>query len=118
MTTQFTDEEIETIKELICDWGSDCPCTDYEKVQELKYKLGLEKRPTPEELAEQERKRKEFSDSDMGKQLNAIFKSANDHMEKFAFEVMKPVNIFYSGEQWTKDQILKINAPEDYNIKE
>lgn len=52
MTIQFTDDEIETIKELICDWGSHCPSTDSDKVKELEYKLGLAVRPTAEELAD------------------------------------------------------------------
>jgi hypothetical protein len=52
MTIQFTDDEIDTIKSIINEWGSDCPGTDYEKVKELEYKLGLSVRPTPEEIAE------------------------------------------------------------------
>jgi len=29
----FTDDDIETIKEVFSDWGSDMPCADYDKVR-------------------------------------------------------------------------------------
>lgn len=74
---QFTDDEIETIKDIINEHGSDCPGTDYDKVQELKYKLELDKRSTPEEVAEQEKRRKEFAESDLGKLTIARFERNN-----------------------------------------
>lgn len=126
---EFTDEEVETIKEIICEWGSDYPCTDYEKVQELKYKLGLEKRPTAEELAEQERKRKEFADSPFGKQMAEIMSRSNAYLEEFVTQAICKDNIlFFSGPQWKLEDFkilgnaigpnLKINLPEDFKVKE
>jgi len=116
----FTDDEIETIKSLICEWGSDCPNTDSDKVQELKYKLSLEKRPTPEEIAEQEERNLIFRESPFAKQMAEILNNQNSYMEKMAQDLTRD-NAFFTGVQWgNKDLVgsaLKIRLPKDYNIK-
>lgn len=118
---QFTDDEIETVKEIICEHGSDCPSTDWEKVQELKYRLGLEKRPTPEELAEIERRRKEFAESATGKIFAELMAQTNENIAAQLLEQEKQ-NIFFAGEQWDKENFkigstLRIKLPIDYNVK-
>lgn len=115
---EFTNDEIDTIKELLCDWGLDCPGTDSDKVQELKYKLGLEKRPTPEELAEKERRYKEFADSPIGKQMTALMNQSN----KIALNLINDKN-FFSGSQLDFPladakigSSFRIRLPTEYNI--
>lgn len=77
---QISEEDFELIKDIINDWSSDCPGTDWEKVQELRYKFGMDIRPTPEELAEQERKRKEFAETPFmhGHQWPSEFRTATE----------------------------------------
>lgn len=104
MAIQFTDDEIETIKSIINEWGSDCPGTDVEKVKELEYKLGLSIRPTPEEIAERERKRKEWAESPTGKLLTELF------------ELYKGPDILYGSKELVGSN-LRINLPNDYNVK-
>lgn len=110
---QFTDDEIEIIKEVFSDWGSDCPSADYSKVHAIGVKLGVweeEKPPTEEEL----RKRKEFQESPLGKQIQELFSRSNDYMKKYADDVMRD-NVFFSGEQWPVGTTLKIKLPDDWN---
>jgi hypothetical protein len=50
---EFSEQEVDTIRDLIRDWGSDCPDTDYDKVRLLAERLGVwepKKPPTPEQL--------------------------------------------------------------------
>lgn len=111
---QFTDEEIETIKEVFCDWGSDCPSADWAKVQALGVKLGVweeEKPPTEEEL----KRRKDFQESPLGKQMIAMFSQSNKYTKQITEDVMKD-NAFFSGEQWPAiGTRLKIKLPDDWN---
>lgn len=116
MTTQFTDDEIETIKSLICNHGSDCPGTDYQKVLELSYKLGLEQRPTPEELEAEEKRNKEFRESELGKRLAELFTITNVQSEKLYNRIIED-NIFCKNIQWPIGSELKIKLPNDYLIK-
>ncbi len=116
----FTDEEIETIKSIICEHGSDCPYTDSDKVDELKYKLDLAKRPTAEELAEIEKRRKEFAESDLGKLTIAAFERSNALFLAQQKEWDKDA-AFINVSQWGKEDFkigstLRIRLPIDYNI--
>ncbi len=117
---QFTNEEIETIKDIINEWGSDCPGTDYDKVKELQYKLGLRKRPTPEEIAERERRQKEFNESPLGKLNSQMFARTADHIAAELLENER-TNVFLSGEQWDKNDFkigsqLRIRLPQNYIV--
>lgn len=116
---QFTDDEIETIKSIINEYGSDCPYTDYDKVKELKYKLGLSKRPTPEEIAEKERKQKEFNESPQGKLIAEMVARQNDLITA---QLLSP-NIFIDQHLWDNENFkigstLRIKLPKDYQIKD
>lgn len=115
---QFTDDEIETIKDIINEHGCDCPGTDFDKVQELKYKLGLDKRPTPEEIAEQERRRKEFAESDLGKLTIAAFERSTALFLEQQKEWHKD-NVFINSEQWDGkiSSQLRIRLPTDYVVR-
>ncbi len=116
---QFTDDEIETIKDLLRDHGSDYGLqTDSSKHNKLGAKLGLweaDPDPTPEELAEQERKRKEFAETPMGKIMTEMFKRSN---EAFArdFKLFGDDIEYYNGVQIGTD--LKIKLPNDYSLKD
>jgi hypothetical protein len=114
MTIEFTDEEIEIIKEIICDWGCDCPDTDYNKVLELEYKLGLRERPTPEQIAEQERKYKEFAESLNGKLMAEILKSNNHLLNNI--DMNAKVDVLYGSLDMSISSKLKIRLPNDYII--
>ncbi len=111
---QFTDDEIEIIKEVFSDWGSDMPYADYDKVRAIGVKLGVweeEKPPTEEELA----RRKAFQESPLGKQMIAMFKQTNEAMAKAFLEQQEACSLF-TGEQWsnTEQTHLRINIPKDY----
>lgn len=89
---QFTDDEIEIIKEVFSDWGSDMPYADYDKVRAIGVKLGVweeEKPPTEEELA----RRKAFQESPLQEACS-----------------------LFTGKQWsnTEQTHLRINIPKDY----
>jgi len=113
---QFTDDEIEIIKEVFSDWGSDMPCTDYDKVRGLGIKLGVweeEKPPTEEEL----KRREEFRNSPYGLMISKLFSQTNDYFNKMAEELVDQ-KAFMDGEQWgdgaeigTK---LRIKFPKDF----
>ncbi len=127
---QFTDEEIETIKEVFQDWGNDCPYTNYDKVHAIGVKLGIweeEKPPTEEEL----QRRKEFAESPMGVVMSKMFKRANDYYTKpvleknEALKFMKgdAANHFQWPEEFAKESVkigskLKIRMTSDYTKKE
>lgn len=111
MAISFTDDEIETIKSLISDHGHDDPDTDYNKILELEYKLGLSVRPTDEEIIEQERRRKEFVESPYGKQMMEIFKISDSYLIR-QLENFNSVDVLYG----TKNLIgstLRIRLPND-----
>lgn len=113
MAIQFTDDEIETIKSVLQEWGSDCPDTDGEKVQELRYKLGLEKRPTPEQIAEWDRKRKEWAESESGILFSKIMASADNYLEQIAKNLQATPDILYDVTEIGAS--LRIRLPNDYN---
>lgn len=86
---QFTDDEIETIKEVLSDWGSDMPCADYNKVQAIGIKLGVweeEKPPIEEEIKKQE----EFRNSPLGLEISKRLNQSNEEFKKL-------------NEQWNLD---------------
>lgn len=111
---QFTDEEIEVIKEVFSDWGSDCPGADYDKVKAVGVKLGVwepEWPPTEEELA----RRKAFQESPMGLIISEMFKQTNEAMAK-AFLEQQEAATSYFGEQWNDGEAkqLRIRLPKDF----
>lgn len=110
---QFTNDEIETLKEILSDWGSDCPSADYAKVQAIGVKLGVwekEKPPTEEEL----KRREEFVNSPLGRQIQETIKRSNDKMAEILLEQQKDY-MFFAGEQWPVGTVLKIKLPDDWN---
>ncbi len=111
---QFNDDEIETIKEIIREWGSDCPDTDYEKVKELEYKLGISVRPTAEEIAEQERRRKEWAESPFGKEMSKILNASNYLLN----DIYKDVDILFGETNFKIGSTLRIRLPNAYTVKE
>ena len=117
MTTQFTDDEIETIKSLISEWGSDCPDTDSDKVQELRYKLGLSIRPTTEEIAAREKRYDEIRNSPYGKQMAEIMSASNQYLEKMAEDILGP-NVLFDKTDFKIGSTLRIKMPTDYDKKD
>lgn len=86
--TDFTDEEIETIKALILDHGCDYPSTDWDKIQALGEKLGCLD-PVPVPTPEQLERDRLFSESPEGKMMAEMFSrcavyAANDLLERKA----------------------------------
>jgi hypothetical protein len=111
---QFTDDEIETIKELILDCGNDCPSVNWDKRQALGEKLGVlepEKPPTEEELA----RRKAFQESPLGIQVQEMFKRTNEYMVKSFLEQQDTFKLM-TGENWSDSEakMLKIRFPKDF----
>lgn len=109
----FTDEDIEIIKEVFSDWGSDMPCADYDKVRAVGVKLGVweeEKPPTEEEL----KRREEFAKSPVGLKISELLNQSNDYYTKLDVEYVE----FYSGEVWKDDSKistqLRIRLPNDF----
>lgn len=116
---QFTDEEIETIKEIICEHGSDCPYTDSNKILALQIKLGLKKNYSnwsPEDAA----RRMEFKNSPFAQQMSKLFADANSYADKVVADILNDKN-FFCGEQWDKaskiGSELRIRLPIEYNLK-
>lgn len=117
---QFADDEIETLKEILSDWGSDMPCAEYTKVHAIGVKLGVweeEKPPTEEEL----KRREEFRNSPFGKQMAAMFSQTNEYLKKVTEDIMEDNSFFsgeqcfFSGKQWPVGTTLKIKVPDDWN---
>lgn len=136
---QFTDQEIETIKALIRDHGCDYSLeTDSVEYQALGERLGvLDPEPvsTPEELAEQAKRRAEFENSPMGIILRECWAVTN---KRFAEALAQDMKFWQSdaenGYQWpirlinpdgsTKEapintvrSTLRIRLPNDYVVK-
>lgn len=111
---QLTDQDIETIKELLRDHGSDFPNADCAAVQALGEKLGVyepELPPTAEEL----KRREEFVKSPMGIAMKEMFAVWNRYMAELAIiELM-------DGKFWISDaengSTLRIKLPNDYASK-
>lgn len=81
MQIELNDEELETLKELFNDWGSDCPYADCIKVRALAEKLDFwepEQLPTEEELKLSE----EFRNSPNGRLMTELFKQSNEMLIK------------------------------------
>lgn len=112
----FTDEDIEIIKEVFSDWGSDMPCADYDKVCAVGVKLGVweeETPPTEEEL----KRREEFAKSPYGLMMSKLFIQTNDYFNKMAEELIEQKE-FFEGQQWGDDAKidtqLRIRLPKDF----
>lgn len=71
---QFTDDEIEIIKEVLADWGSDCPSTDYKKVQAIGVKLGVWE---------------EFKNNPYGQVMSKILNQSNEYLDNMAQNLMR-----------------------------
>jgi hypothetical protein len=113
---QFTDDEIETIKSIICDWGSGFLDTDSDKVKELEYKLGLSVRPTPEEIAERERRYEEIRNSSYAKMIAELMSHTNNYLTKSIFShILKPSP--FDETNFKIGTNLRIKLPNDYAIK-
>lgn len=109
---RFSDDEIETIKSLICEWGSDCPDTDSDKVKKLEYKLGLSVKPTPEEIAERERRDEEFRNTSFAIMMKEMFKSCN----RALIESMAK-NVMFDETNLKIGSTLRIKLPNDFEVK-
>ena len=112
----FTDDEIETIKELISDWGSDCPFANHERVRLLAEKLGVwepEEPPTEEELA----RREAFRNSPLGILSRKLFAQSIANAVKFNSQWLNDLKFVKSNDdgnyQWPVKIVsqLKIKLP-------
>lgn len=104
---QFTDDEIETIKNIINEHGCDYPDTDSNKIQELRYKLGMDNRPTSEEITAYELRMKQWRESDSGKLFKEIMSSHNHLLDDIVKDLTKPVEILFGS--------IRIKLPNDFN---
>jgi len=113
---QFTDEDIEIIKEVFSDWGSDMPYADYNKVRVIDVKFGVreeEKSPTEEEL----KRREEFAKSPYGLEMTKLFSQTNDYFNKLAEELVDQKEFFESPQWGDNAKIgtqLRIRLPKDF----
>lgn len=117
MLINLTDDEFETLRSLFDDYGSDCPCTDSEKLQALGEKLGIVE-PVPPPTEEELRRREEFCNSPYGRLMSELFKQSNEFMALTAAEAMKD-NAFMRGTQWPKGKIgttLRVRLPSNYVV--
>ena len=123
MQIELTSEELETLKELFNDWGSDQPYADYAKVRALAEKLGFWE-PEPDPTEEELKRREEFINSPIGKIMSELFKRNNEFIAKTLLDRKLDVK-FTKGDadnnyQWN-DKIgssLRIRLPNDYVVKD
>jgi hypothetical protein len=112
---EFSEQEIETIKELLRDHGSDCPCADSSAIQALGEKLGVyepEKPPTEEEL----KRREELANSPAGKMMRELINATN---QAYAASLAEQItaNSFFDGEQWEGGR-FRIKLPNDFLVRD
>jgi len=116
----FTDQDIETIKELLRDHGSDCPGADSDAVQALGEKLGVyqpELPPTAEELKRWEERAKD----PMWIVLSQMMSSMNAHLAQSIADDITRDSPFLSALSANSDEkigsTLRIRLPNDYTVK-
>lgn len=114
---QFTDQEIETIKSLLLDHGSDCPDTDSDAVQALGEKLGV-REPIQPPSAEELKRREEYAKSPAGKMMNELIATTINNMARnLANDIFTtPKLINQIGSDGVKST-LRIRLPNDYTVK-
>lgn len=110
---QLTDQDIETIKELLRDHGSDCPSADCAAVQALGEKLGVyepELPPTAEEL----KRREERANSPFAK----LMKDAQRGLIESMGKQLLTKTLFDEPQVNVKiGSTLRIRLPHDYQVK-
>lgn len=114
---QLNEQEIEIIKELIADHGSDCPYLDSDRLRPLAEKLGVwepEKPLTEEEL----KRREEWANSPYGKIMSEMLTRVNKNI----VDNLLNNNMFYDDKLWNKKEYkigttLKIRMPNNYQVK-
>lgn len=106
----FTNEEIELIKDLICDWGSDCPGADSKQVELLGQKLGVIEVRSEEEIEHERKRAEEFANSDAGKQIAAMMTLSNGYIDDLIKRQFDDKNLF-------NGKVLKITVSNDYNLQ-
>ena len=110
-------EEIEIVRELISDWGSDCPALCSDRLRPLAEKLGMwepELPPTPEELA----RREEFRNSPMGEKISEMFRRNNEHFVKSLLEHKTDCSFTKSDEDNNYQWPIRIRFPNDYVVSD
>lgn len=116
MQIELSNEELETLKNIYQDWGSDCPGTDYDKYKNLGIKLGW--REPDFELTEEELKRREeFRNSSLGKLTSDLFKQANKKYIEMMKNWKQDAEFMKETQQSVKiGSSLKIRLPYDYYV--
>lgn len=111
----FTDDEIETIKALILECGSDCPDVNWDKRQALGEKLGCLD-PIPEPTEEELQRRKEFRESPTGVMLTGMFSRCVNYAARDLIEQQADFNfardVFWGTKEIKPGDVLRIKLPE------
>ena len=113
----FTEAEIETVKSLLLDHGSDCPDMDSDALQALGEKLGVFQ-PIEPPTAEDLKRREEYANSPAGKMMRELFEATNRSLaQSMAEQIM--TKSFFDGEQLGGKigSTLRIRLPNDYQVK-
>lgn len=110
----FTEAEIETIKSLLLDHGSDCPDTDSDALQALGEKLGVYK-PIEPPTAEELKRREELANSPAGKMMRELFEATNRNLAQSMADQIVDLS-FFDGQQW--GDTLRVRLPNDYQVKD
>ena len=117
---QLTPDEIEVVKKLIADHGSDSPSLESDELRPLAEKLGVwepEVPPTAEELA----RREAFAQSPLGKQMIEMFARSAEWCAKEEAERLSERQFWESdavnGYQWPEGTLLRIRLPNDFTVK-
>jgi|HubBroStandDraft_2_1064218.scaffolds.fasta_scaffold357458_1 hypothetical protein len=108
---ELTVEDIEVLKDVFDGYGNDCPGGNTDKIQALAEKLGIWKPiepPTEEEL----KRREEFRNSPLGKQISELFSQSNEYLIA-ALENHKLDVLYSKGTQWPVGTELNISIPDD-----
>ena len=112
---QLTPDEIEVVKALISDHGSDCPALSCKELRPLAERLGVwepELPPTAEELAQREA----FAQSPLGKQMIEMFRQCAKSLAKMETERLLTKS-FFDEPQWKVGDTLRIRLPKEYIVK-
>jgi hypothetical protein len=95
---ELSDKEVDLVRRLISDWGTDCPELSMSEIQPLAEKLGVwepEVPPTPEEI----KRREEFMKSPAGLAIAELFDRSNRQFAEDEAEKLMTKN-YLSGVQW------------------
>ena len=113
---ELSDQEIELVRRLIQDLGSDCPDLSCDEIRPLAEKLGVwepEKPLTPEQI----KQREEWANSPYGKAMSEMLISANKHMAELVMQENPLLDALLDKKPGKIGSTLRIRLPNDYAVK-